>query len=79
MPARSTRIATSKVRALAEGYLRGDPVKEGQTVKKGDLMFKIIPILYQAKLDAELAEATSCSWKFELHQEDGRGKSGLSE
>jgi membrane fusion protein (multidrug efflux system) len=26
-------------------------------VKKGDLMFKIVPTLYQAKLDAELAEA----------------------
>src|SRR5262249_44025805 len=26
-------------------------------VKKGDLMFKIVPTLYQARLDAELAEA----------------------
>jgi membrane fusion protein (multidrug efflux system) len=45
-----------KVRALQNGYLEEIPVKEGQLVKKGDLMFTIIPILYKAKLDAELAE-----------------------
>ena len=43
--------------ALEDGYLEEIPVKEGQAVKKGDVMFKIIPILYKAKLDAELAEA----------------------
>jgi membrane fusion protein (multidrug efflux system) len=32
-------------------------VKEGQAVKQGDLMFKILPTLYQAKLDSEAAEA----------------------
>ena len=42
--------------ALANGFLEEIPVKEGQAVKKGDLMFKILPTLYQAKLDAELAE-----------------------
>ncbi len=26
-------------------------------MKKGDVMFKILPVLYKAKLDAELAEA----------------------
>jgi len=46
-----------KVRALQNGYLEEIPVKEGQKVKKGDLMFKVIPILYKVKLDAELAEA----------------------
>jgi membrane fusion protein, multidrug efflux system len=45
------------VRALEDGYLEEIPVKEGQEVKKDDVMFKIVPILYQAKLDAELAEA----------------------
>ena len=45
------------VRALENGYLEEIPVKEGQAVKKGDLMFKVVPILYQAKLDAEMAEA----------------------
>lgn len=42
--------------ALENGYLEEVGVKEGQTVKKGDLMFQILPTLYQAKLDAELAE-----------------------
>ena len=41
---------------LQNGYLEEVPVKEGQAVKKGDVMFKIVPTLYQAKLDAELAE-----------------------
>ncbi len=45
------------VHALDSGYLEAIPVKEGQAVKKGDLMFRIVPILYQAKLDAENAEA----------------------
>ena len=44
------------VQAMENGYLEAIPVKEGQAVKKGDLMFKIIPILYQAELAAETAE-----------------------
>jgi membrane fusion protein (multidrug efflux system) len=46
-----------KVRAIDEGYLEEIAVREGQAVKKGDLMFKIIPILYEARYDAEKAEA----------------------
>ena len=46
-----------EVCALEKGYLEEVLVKEGQSVKKGDLMFKILPTLYQAKLDAEVAEA----------------------
>ena len=45
------------IRALEEGYLEEVPVKEGQSVKHGDLLFKVVPVLYQAKLDSELAEA----------------------
>jgi membrane fusion protein, multidrug efflux system len=45
------------VRALAKGYLEEILVKEGQAVKEGDLIFKVVPILYQSKLDAEMAEA----------------------
>jgi membrane fusion protein (multidrug efflux system) len=44
------------VRALESGYLEEITVKEGQAVKKGDLLFKIIPVLFRAKFDAELAE-----------------------
>jgi membrane fusion protein (multidrug efflux system) len=45
-----------KVRPLLHGYLEAVPVKEGQTVKRGDVLFRILPTLYQPKLDAELAE-----------------------
>jgi membrane fusion protein, multidrug efflux system len=46
-----------QVRALEMGYLQTITVKEGQQVKAGDVLFKVIPILYQKKADAELAEA----------------------
>src|SRR5207253_2187710 len=38
-----------EVCALEGGYLEEISVKEGQAVKKGDLMFKIVPTLYKAK------------------------------
>jgi membrane fusion protein (multidrug efflux system) len=44
------------VRALVDGYLEEVPVKEGQAVKRGDVLFKIVPTLYKAKYDAEVAE-----------------------
>jgi len=46
-----------EVSALEDGYLEEIPIREGQAVKTGDVMFKIKPTLYKAKLDAELAEA----------------------
>jgi membrane fusion protein (multidrug efflux system) len=46
-----------KVCALENGYLEPIPVKEGQAVKQGDVLFRVIPALYKARLDAELAEA----------------------
>ena len=46
-----------EVRALEGGYLEEIPVQEGQSVKKGELLFKILPVLYKAKLDSDLAEA----------------------
>src|SRR5215469_16099840 len=45
------------VRALEMGYLEAITVKEGQAVKEGDVLFKVIPILYQKKAEAENAEA----------------------
>jgi membrane fusion protein (multidrug efflux system) len=46
-----------EVCALDGGYLQEVLVKEGQAVKKGDLMFKVLPVLYQAKMAAVKAEA----------------------
>lgn len=48
------------VRALERGYLERILVNEGQRVKKGQLMFQIMPVLYQAeyaKVAAELRMA----------------------
>ncbi len=53
-----------EVRALEGGYLEAIPVKEGQAVKQGELMFKILPTLYQAKLDSERAEAELAQIEF---------------
>jgi len=44
------------VRSQQHGYLEEVLVKEGQAVKQGDVMFKVAPLLYKAKLEAELAE-----------------------
>lgn len=46
-----------EIRALEGGYLEEVRINEGEMVKKGELMFKIVPTLYQAKLDSEIAEA----------------------
>jgi membrane fusion protein (multidrug efflux system) len=43
--------------ALESGYLQEISVKEGQSVKQDDLMFRIVPILYEARFAAEKAEA----------------------
>ena len=45
-----------EVYALSAGYLESVPIREGQAVKEGDVLFKVLPTLYKAKLDAELAE-----------------------
>jgi membrane fusion protein (multidrug efflux system) len=45
-----------EVRALSGGYLEKIGVKEGQHVKKGELMFQIRPIVFQAKLEAAQAD-----------------------
>ncbi len=54
-----------KVRAIEDGYLQEILVREGQAVQKGDVMFRILPILYQARLDAEVAEADVARIKYE--------------
>jgi membrane fusion protein (multidrug efflux system) len=44
------------VRALEKGYLQNIYVDEGQLVKKGELMFQIMPIVYQAEMEKAQAE-----------------------
>lgn len=46
-----------EIRALNEGYLQDVLVKEGEAVKEGSVLFTIIPVLYQARLDSDMAEA----------------------
>ncbi|PIB35047.1 efflux transporter periplasmic adaptor subunit [Reichenbachiella sp. 5M10] len=46
-----------ELRALERGYLQDIFVDEGQYVKKGQLMFKIMPLLYNAELQKAEAEA----------------------
>jgi membrane fusion protein (multidrug efflux system) len=53
-----------EIRPLETGYLAEVLVEEGQPVKKGDLLFRILPALYQAKLDIELAEVQAAQIEF---------------
>ena len=50
-----------EVRAIEGGYLEEICVNEGQAVRKGDLMFKILPVFLQARLASEEAEAKRIS------------------
>lgn len=45
-----------ELRALEEGYLQQIFVDEGQKVKKGQLMFQIMPLLYKAEYQKAKAE-----------------------
>lgn len=46
-----------ELRALEKGYLEKIYVDEGQFVKKGQLMFQIMPLIYTAELQKAQAEA----------------------
>jgi membrane fusion protein, multidrug efflux system len=50
-------ISHIELRALERGYLQEIFVDEGQFVKKGQVMFQIMPMLYQAELQKAQAEA----------------------
>src|SRR5438067_259180 len=54
-----------EVCALQDGYLKEIEIKEGQAVKKGEVMFKILPTLYEARLAAERAEAKLAQIEFD--------------
>ncbi len=46
-----------ELRALEKGYLQKIFIQEGKFVKKGQLLFQIMPLLYQAELQIAQAEA----------------------
>lgn len=54
-----------EVCALDNGYLKEIAIKEGQTVEKGEVMFRILPILYKTELDTELAELQFAKVEYE--------------
>jgi membrane fusion protein, multidrug efflux system len=53
-----------ELRALERGYLQNIYVDEGQLVKNGQMMFKIMPMLYQAELQKAQAEANFAEIEF---------------
>ncbi len=59
--------------ALEDGYLQGISVREGQAVKKGDLMFKIVPVLYQPRLDARVGRGPVGGTGIQQHPEVVQG------
>ena len=50
-------ISHIELRALERGYLQKIYVDEGQMIKKGQLMFQIMPMVYQAEAQKAQAEA----------------------
>ncbi|MBI3518208.1 MAG: efflux RND transporter periplasmic adaptor subunit [Bacteroidetes bacterium] len=46
-----------ELRALEKGYLQNIYVDEGQFVKKGQMMFQIMPLIYNAEMQKAQAEA----------------------
>ena len=54
-----------EVRAIEPGYLQEVNIREGQAVKKGDVLFRLLPILYEADLNAKRAEADLARIEYE--------------
>ncbi|HEY0176892.1 MAG TPA: efflux RND transporter periplasmic adaptor subunit, partial [Pedobacter sp.] len=52
-------VRNIEIRAQEKGYLQNIYVDEGQTVKAGQLLFKIMPKIYEAELHKAEAEARS--------------------
>ncbi len=54
-----------EIRALEKGYLQKIFVDEGKFVKKGQLLFQIMPLLYQAEMQKAKAEAEFAQIEYE--------------
>jgi membrane fusion protein (multidrug efflux system) len=52
-------VRNIEIRALEKGFLQTIYVDEGQSVKAGQLLFRIMPKMYEAELDKAQAEAKS--------------------
>ncbi|MDQ4140490.1 MAG: efflux RND transporter periplasmic adaptor subunit [Bacteroidota bacterium] len=61
-------ISHIEIRALEKGYLQKIFVDEGQAIKKGQLMFQIMPTMYQAELQKAEAEANFVDIEFQNTQ-----------
>lgn len=57
-------ISHIEMRAMEKGYLQNIYVDEGQHIKKGQLMFQIMPMLYQAEQQKAQAEANFAEIEF---------------
>ncbi len=68
-----------EVCALDNGYLEGISVREGQAVKQGEVMFRILPILYKARLDAETAEARLAELEYKNTESLYKGQAVVSQ
>jgi membrane fusion protein, multidrug efflux system len=65
-----------KVCAVDSGYLEEILVREGQRVKKGDVMFKIVQTFYKAKRDAKSAAATLAQLEYSQSKRLSAGTPG---
>ncbi|OLY91145.1 membrane fusion protein, multidrug efflux system [Cnuella takakiae] len=54
-----------ELRALEKGYLEKIYVDEGQPVKKGQLLFQIMPVIYQAETKISQAELSAAEIEFQ--------------
>lgn len=57
-----------ELRALEKGYLQNIYVDEGQFVKKGQLLFQIMPLIYQAEMRKAQAETSFAEIEFKNTQ-----------
>lgn len=57
-----------EIRALERGYLQEIKIQEGQAVKQDDTLFQIMPIIYKAKLDVEVAALEVAQMQYDYSQ-----------
>lgn len=58
-------ISHIELRSQERGYLQDIFVDEGQFVKKGDLLFQIMPLIYQAEMHKAQAEANYAELEYQ--------------